>query len=68
MTLNYSWPEVPLGNSLKHFISRLLTFHPEKRLGFQGATEVASHPWLSHVDWVQMKGKAYDVSWNIIFV
>jgi serine/threonine protein kinase len=61
MTLNYRWPDCQLGNSLKHFISRLLTFKPEKRLGFLGAAEVAGHPWLSHVDWIRMKSRTYQV-------
>lgn len=61
LTLNYKWPTVPFGNSVKHLISRLLGYNPENRLGFNGAEEVANHPWFSHVDWVKMKSKTYQV-------
>ena len=45
--LNYEWPkEAVLGNSLKHIISRLLTFNPQDRLGYSGTSQVMEHAWL----------------------
>ena len=60
--LNYEWPEEPvLGNSTKHIISRLLTFDPQDRLGYSDTSQVMEHPWLSHVDWIWMRNRAYEV-------
>jgi len=60
--MSYKWPEEPVwGNSLKHFISRLLTYDPQDRLGYAGTSKVLEHPWLSHVDWISMRDRTYEV-------
>ena len=60
--MSYEWPVDPAcGDSLKHMISRLLTFEPQRRLGYSDTNEVMEHPWLSHVDWVWMRYRAYEV-------
>ena len=62
LTLNFEWPEEPmLRNNLKHIISRLLTFESQHRLGYSGTRQVMEHSWLSHVNWIWMRNRAYEV-------
>src|SRR5258708_40050744 len=55
-----TWPpNARVGQNLKDLIERLLDPDPTNRLGYDGASNIANHPWLSSIDWEKMLGRHY---------
>lgn len=56
LQMNIKWPKVgtsenDLSPDAYDFLSRLITFDPEKRLGSNGVEEVKKHPFFKDIDW-----------------
>lgn len=48
----YTFPEnIKVSEEAKDFIRKLLTLHPEQRLGYRGAIEIQQHPFLNSINW-----------------
>ncbi len=39
------------------FINRLIKRKPESRLGYNGISEIKSHPWLNGLNWEKLRAK-----------
>jgi len=46
-----TWPELPISDTMKDFIKRLLDPDPLQRLGAKGPAEVKQHPIFADIDW-----------------
>ncbi|CAD8073895.1 unnamed protein product [Paramecium sonneborni] len=51
--IKFSFPKYPqsLSSVLKNLLEGLFQKQPEKRLGYNGAQEIKSHPWFEKVNW-----------------
>lgn len=60
--IKHSSPNFPknIQNSTKQFLESLLQKDPTKRLGFNGAAEIKSHPWFENVNWDYILQKKYE--------
>lgn len=65
--MGLAWPlTARVGKHLRDLIERLLDADPCKRLGHNGSSDIADHPWLKDVDWEKMLGRHYLVSLNLL--
>jgi serine/threonine protein kinase len=51
----FEWPSaIPVSNSAKDFVDKLLCLDPNRRLGANGADEIKNHPFFAGIDWANV--------------
>jgi len=50
-----------ISEQAKSLLEGLLTREPEKRLGYNGGTEVRNHPWFADIDWNKLLKKEVEM-------
>ncbi|KAI9750238.1 MAG: AGC protein kinase Gad8 [Chaenotheca gracillima] len=57
--LHFPGPEI-VPPAAKDLLTRLLDRHPERRLGFNGASEIKAHPFFHSIDWRKLLQRKYE--------